>query len=68
MSIPTVAEEYAKLMEHIRKAQECSAMIAHLLNDTSGSGKVLARGWLHVEDNFKKIGFVVTKLAQGRLN
>ena len=69
MSLPTIAEEYAKLIEHLRKGQENAAMIAHLLNsEGGGKGAVLSRAWLHIEDNLKKMCDIVTKLAQGRLN
>lgn len=69
MSIPTIAEEYAKLMEFLRKAQESSAMIAHLNNaDGNAKGRKLAIGWLAIEQQFKLVQHVVTKLAQGRLN
>ena len=69
MSLPTVAEEYAKLLEHLRHAQENAAMLAHLMNaEGGGKGAVLSRAWLHIEDNLKKMGTVVTKLAMGRLN
>jgi hypothetical protein len=68
MSIPTVSEQYAQLMEHIRKAQENAAMIAHLHNaDGDAPGMVLGRAWLHVEDGLNKMAMTVTKLAQGRL-
>jgi hypothetical protein len=68
MSPPTVSEQYAQLMEHIRKAQENAAMIAHLHNENGDApGMVLGRAWLHVEDNLNKMASMITNLAQGRL-
>lgn len=67
MSIPTQSEEYAKLVEHLRLAQESAAMLAHLANAQGSVSTVIGRGWLHVEDNLKKMGYIVTKLAQGKL-
>lgn len=65
MNIPTVGETYAKLMEHLRKAQEESAMMAHLVHDDD---RKLARMWLRVSENFKKLQYSLTELAKGRLN
>lgn len=68
MSIPTIAEEYMKLMENLRYAEEHAAMIAHLRNaEGDAKGRNLARGWLAIADGFKVTRMVVTKLAQGRL-
>ena len=60
MSLPTKGEEFAKLMEHLRKAQECAAMIAHLERDAS---KLTAQGWLAVSEMFKLVQHKVTELA-----
>ena len=66
--IPTRGETYAKMMHHLREAQECAAIMSHLHN-TEGShkDKIMARGWLHVEDLIKKMAHNITKLAQGAL-
>ena len=63
--IPTVGEEYAKLMEYIRKAQEASAMLAHLERDNN---KLQAQGWLAVSEMFKLTARNVTKLAMGKMH
>lgn len=69
MSVPTRGETYVKLMHHMREAQDCSAMLAHLHNTESNDhDKVLARGWLAVEELLKGMIHKLTQLAQGRLN
>ena len=65
MSIPTQGECYAKILEHLRKAQEDSAMMAHLLQ--ANDSTKLAIAWLAVSENFKKMQHQLTKLAQGQL-
>lgn len=60
MSIPTKGEEFAKLVEHLHKAQECSAMLAHLHADDS---KLVAQGWMAVSEMMKLTISNVTKLA-----
>lgn len=60
MSIPTKGEEFAKLTEYIRKAQESSAMLAHLTADES---KLTSQGWLAVSEMFKLTLHNVTALA-----
>ena len=52
MPVPTPAEEYSKLTEYIRKAQESAAMLAHLEADTSPAK---ARQWLVVSEMFKRV-------------
>lgn len=60
---------YAKLIELLKDAQECSAVMAHLHN-TEGNlaDTALANGWLLIAENLRRMQFVVTKMAQGRLN
>jgi hypothetical protein len=66
MAIPTTGETYSKLMEYLRKAQEESAMMAHLVK-AQGDGE-LSLSWLKVSENFRKMQHVLTSLATGRLN
>ena len=48
MSIPTRGEVFSKLIEHLRLAQEASAMMAHLDN---AEGKTqTGRMWLHFSE------------------
>lgn len=68
MTIPTIAEEYAKLMEHLRKAQEAASMISHLHGDTDDKSRLLAKGWLIISEGLRMMIHKVTLLAQGRLN
>lgn len=66
MSIPTTGETYARLMEHLRKAEEESAMMAHLLN--AQDDREFAIKWLAVSENFKRMQDTLTKLATRRMN
>jgi hypothetical protein len=65
---PDRGTTYAKLMEHLRQAQECAALLAHLHN-TEGNDrdKLIARGWLACAELFRKVQFQVTHLGMGRL-
>lgn len=65
MSIPTQGESFAKLMEHLRYAQEDAATLAHLAN--ANDNRALAKGWLAVSEMFKKVQHQVTLLATGKL-
>lgn len=68
MSIPTVAEEFAQLIEHLRKAQEHCAMIGHLTSaQGSKEDKVLGNAWVTVSELLKVMQLKTTNLAQGRL-
>lgn len=60
MSIPTKGEEFAKLIEHLRYAQENCAMLAHLHRDES---KLTAQGWLAISEMLKLVQGKVTTLA-----
>jgi len=64
MSIPTKGEEFAKLIEHLVKAQECAAMIAHLTRDED---KLHAQGWIAVSEMLKLTKIKVTDLARRRM-
>jgi len=66
MSIPTIGEEYSKLMEHLRMAEENAAMIAHLHNANNKSNATAIK-WLAVSEQFKKMQYTLTQLATGRL-
>lgn len=60
MSIPTSGETFSQLIEHIAKAQEKAADMAHLTRDDDHRK---AQGWLAVSEMFKLIRHQVTKLA-----
>ena len=60
MSLPTTGEEFAKLIEHLRKAQEAAAMLAHLEADNSPA---VSHKWLTVSETLGHTVKVVTALA-----
>jgi hypothetical protein len=68
MSLPTKGEEFAKLIEHMRKAQESAAMLAHLcMAEGDNKGMAVGRQWLKYEDLMKRSIHIVTELAKGNL-
>ena len=70
MGVPTQGECFARLVEHVRKAQEEAAMLAHLYNAdgrTGGKDRTMALGWLAVSEQLKKFVHTVTEFAKGRL-
>lgn len=60
MSLPTKGEEFAKMIEYIRKAQECASSIAHLTRDEDA---LHSKGWLGIEELLKRMVTMVTQLA-----
>jgi hypothetical protein len=66
MSVPTTGETYSKLMHHLRMAQEDAAMMAHLTN--AQDDRELAKQWLVVSENFRKMQHSLTLLATGRMH
>lgn len=67
--LPTPGLMYAKLLDHLREAQDCAAMLAHLQRTEDGvKDAALANGWLAIAELFRRTEITVTKLAQGRLN
>lgn len=63
MSIPTKGETFARLLEHLRLAQEDAAMMAHLENSQGQSGTLIAKGWLGVSELIKRMIHQVTEMA-----
>lgn len=61
MSVPTQSETFSKLIEHIVKAQEESAMMSHLA--MANDDRQLGESWLKVSENFKKMQHTLTLLA-----
>ena len=59
--VPTEGDEFAKMIEFLRKAQECAAMLAHLAN--ANDRRKRAIGWLAVEQQLKLTVTAVTTLA-----
>lgn len=65
MAVPTRGECYARLMEHLRKAQEEAAMLKHLhAAEGNGADDVLAQGWFHISENLRKMQHGVTEFAK----
>ena len=63
---PTVGLTYAKMIDHLREAQECAAMLAHLTRANGDTS--LGSAWMGVAELLRRIAAKVTELAQGRLN
>lgn len=65
--LPDRGATYAILMDHLREAQKHAAVLAHLHN-TEGNDrdKLIARGWLMIAEQFRKVQHQITLLAQGR--
>lgn len=61
MSIPTRGEEFAKLIEFLRKAQETAAMLSHLYRDDGNKTKAL--GWMAVSEGLKQMQKASTEIA-----
>lgn len=64
MQVPTRGEEYAKLIEYLRYAQESAARLAHLYRDDSRTGRPMAMGWLTISEGLKLMQRNVTNLAK----
>lgn len=66
--VVTRGETYAKLMDHLREAQDCCAVLSHLHNtEDNEADKLLARGWLGVAEMFRLVQHKVTQMAMGKL-
>ncbi len=66
MAIPTEAEVYTQLMEHLRKAQEAAATISHLTGLNQAKAPT-TRGWLIISEQLKAMQRAVTSIAVGKL-
>jgi hypothetical protein len=68
MIVPTRGETYSKLLHHIREAQDQAAIMAHLHNtEANDMDRLLAKGWLGVEEMLKLFAHQVTQLAMNKL-
>lgn len=66
--VATRGEAYSKLIHHLREAQDQAAVLAHLHNtEDNHMDRLLAKGWLGIEEMLKMMVRNVTTLAQGRL-
>ena len=66
MAVPTEAEVYTQMMEHLRNAQECAATISHLTGLNSAK-QATTRGWLVVSEQLKAMQRAITAIAVGKL-
>ena len=65
----TRGETYAKLMDHLREAQECACVLAHLHNtEDNDMDKLLAKGWLGVAEMFRLTQHKITLMAMKRMS
>lgn len=67
--LPTRGLTYAKLLDHLREAQECAALMGHLTKaEGTVADEALANGWLAVSENLRRMQDLITKMAMGRMN
>lgn len=60
MTPPSKGEEFAKLIEFLRRAQESAAMLSHLYADES---KVKSTGWMAISEGMKLMQKNCTDIA-----
>ena len=65
----TRGETFAKLLHHVREAQDCAAVLSHLENTEDGPhAAAAAAGWMLVSEQLKKFVITVTKMAAAGLH
>ena len=62
--VVTRGETLAKLLHHMREAQDCAYVMSHLENTEGGTGTLLAKGWLGVGELLKHQIKTITDMAQ----
>lgn len=63
-TVPTLGEEFSKLIHHLGEAQSAAAMIGHLHSaQDSTEEKVLGNAWITVSELIKQMSHRVTTLA-----
>jgi len=61
----TRGETYAKLMDHLREAQECCYVLSHLHRTESGDkDAILAGMWMAVGEAFRIHQMKITEMAK----
>ena len=66
--VVTRGETFAKLLFHLREAQDQAAVMAHLENTESGPhAAASAKGWLMVSEMMRRIVKQVTDMARSGL-
>lgn len=69
MSVPTQGETLAKLIEHLKQAQENAYLMAHLTRAMGGrKDNALADGWFSIGELLKRMNHQVIMIGQGKLN
>lgn len=64
----TRGETFAKLLDHLREAEECCYVISHLHNtEDANNDRLLATGWRGVGQMLELVRSRVTKMAAGKL-
>lgn len=66
--VATKGEAFAKLVHHLREAQEQAAVIGHLHAEANQMDRLLAKGWLGVSEMLKMLVHNVTQMATKGLN
>jgi hypothetical protein len=67
--LPTRGLTYAKLLDHLREAQELTAMMAHLTKaEGTLADEALSNGWLMISELLKRLTDKVTSMATGSLH
>jgi hypothetical protein len=66
MSLPSEAEKFSELIEHLRKAAEAAYTLGHLCADED---ETKSHGWLGIGQLLERMVTQVTRLAtHGRIN
>jgi hypothetical protein len=63
--VPTSGESFAKMIHHIREAQEQAAVLAHLAN--ANDDRTMALGWLAVTEQLKRMCHNLTMMATRKM-
>lgn len=61
---------YMKMLDHLREAADCMAIMAHLQQSEGQNSSIdgtLAKGWLGMHELVLRLVAQVTKLAQNKL-
>ncbi len=66
--VPTRGLTFAKMLDHLREAETCASLMAHLTkSEGTVADEALANGWLKVAENLRRLCEVITLMAQRRL-
>lgn len=66
--VVTRGETYSKLLWHLQEAQDMCAVMSHLHStEDNHMDKLLAKGWLGIAENMKRMQGIVTEMAMNKL-